>query len=412
MSKPRICKSCRWLHNRAEPCWSCQRWGRGKTDYYVSAEETLREYLKRKEQKEMGVMTTNEIIKNLELCSNSTHPDSCTKCTFASAKNCYKHLFVATIKHIKSLEQELIDERERYARLVSFELAEAELLRAAKGFVGACVNRVFFTDQANESEKISVFQLLKADCTSPEQKDTSSTADAVPLPLKGKTNEGCAEVVATSSTADERDDTVRRCAEYVAEKHLQMDEEPPGKRKPKVICISGKAQHGKDTTAQFIKEYLEEHGKSVLVMHYSDLLKFIVRTYFGWNGEKDEAGRALLQYVGTDRIIRQSPDYWTDFAVGLVRMFPDEWDYVILADCRFPNEVECFKNSEFDTCHVRVIRAPFASPLTPEQQLHTSETALDAIGADRYLLNTGTLEEYKQTVVAWMEYRAAINRGW
>ena len=31
----------------------------------------------------------------------------------------------------------------------------------------------------------------------------------------------------TSSTADERDDTVRRCAEYVAEKHLQMDDEPP-----------------------------------------------------------------------------------------------------------------------------------------------------------------------------------------
>ena len=56
--------------------------------------------------------------------------------------------------------------------------------------------------------------------------DTSSTADAVPLPLKGKANEGWAEVVATSSTADERDDTVRRCAEYVAEKHLQMDDEP------------------------------------------------------------------------------------------------------------------------------------------------------------------------------------------
>lgn len=147
-------------------------------------------------------MTTNEIIKNLELCSNSIHPDSCTKCTFASAKNCYKHLFAATIKHIKSLEQELIDERDRDDRLVSFELAEAELLRAAKGFVGACVNRVFFTDKANESEKISVFQLLKADCTSPEQNDTSSTVD-------------------------ERDDTVRRCAEYVAEKHLQMDDEWP-----------------------------------------------------------------------------------------------------------------------------------------------------------------------------------------
>ena len=204
MSKPRICKSCRWLHNRAEPCWSCQRWGKGKTDYYISAEETLREYLKRKEQEEMGVMTTNEIIKNLELCSNSTHPDSCTKCTFASAKNCYKHLFVATIKHIKFLEQERIDERDRYDRLVSFELAEAELLRAAKDILVACAYKIFFADIENTTPLC---------CTSPEQKDTSSTADAVPLPLKGKANGN--------------DDTVRRCAEYVAEKRLQMDDEPP-----------------------------------------------------------------------------------------------------------------------------------------------------------------------------------------
>lgn len=388
MSKPRICQSCRWLHNRAEPCWSCSRWGKGKTDYYVSAEETLREYLQRKEREDMGKeknienLSTDELIKSLRICGDvKTH---CVECAFWKRTACGDKLKNAVADRLEQLQRELID--------------EAELLKEAKGFVGACVNRVFFTDKANESEKISVFQLLRAECPSFEREDTSSTADAIPLPLKGKANGN--------------DDTVRRCAEYVAEKHLQMDEEPPGKRKPKVICISGKAQHGKDTTAQFIKEYLEEHGKSVLVMHYSDLLKFIVRTYFGWNGEKDEDGRALLQYVGTDVIRRQSPDYWTDFAVGLVRMFPDEWDYVILADCRFPNEVECFKNSEFDTCHVRVIRAPFASPLTPEQQLHTSETALDAIGADRYLLNTGTLEEYKQTVVAWMEYRAAINRGW
>lgn len=202
MSKPRICKSCHWLHNRAEPCWSCLRWGKGKTDHYTSAEETLREYLERKEREEMGVMTTNEIIKNLKICNSDKTVDDCSKCTFSSAKNCTHHLIGATIKHIKFLQRELIDERDRYDRLVSFELAEAEHLRAAKGFVGACVNRVFFTDKANESEKISVFQLLKADCTSPEQKDTSSTAD-------------------------ERDDTVRRCAEYVAEKHLQMDDEPP-----------------------------------------------------------------------------------------------------------------------------------------------------------------------------------------
>ena len=326
----------------------------------------------------MGLVQAKKVIAGFEHCIKE---EECSKCPLADVHakgwgSC-SQLAIDTLKSLIE-ECELLRAAAREA-----ENPSAEILRFAQD------------DKSFGAKQIT----LPAD-------SYTSSVPAGHLPLKGKANER----EDTSSTADERDDTVRRCAEYVAEKHLQMDEELPKKHKTKVICISGKAQHGKDTTAHFIKEYLEEHGKSVLIMHYSDLLKFIVRTYFGWNGEKDKDGRALLQYVGTDVIRRQSPDYWTDFAVGLIRMFPDEWDYVILADCRFPNEVECFKKSEFDTCHVRVIRAPFASPLTPEQQLHTSETALDAIGADRYLLNTGTLEEYRKTVCTWLTYRAAMNR--
>ena len=54
MSKPRICQSCRWIRNWVEPCCSCSRWGKGKTDHYIPAEETLGEYLQRKEREEMG----------------------------------------------------------------------------------------------------------------------------------------------------------------------------------------------------------------------------------------------------------------------------------------------------------------------------------------------------------------------
>ena len=60
----------------------------------------------------------------------------------------------------------------------------------------------------------------------------------------------------------------------------------------KVICISGKAQHGKDTTAAILKELLEADGKSVKIAHFADLLKFICKTYFDWDGQKDERGSA------------------------------------------------------------------------------------------------------------------------
>lgn len=43
----------------------------------------------------------------------------------------------------------------------------------------------------------------------------------------------------------------------------------------KIIAISGKAQHGKDTTAGFLKSALEADGYKVQVAHYADLLKYI-----------------------------------------------------------------------------------------------------------------------------------------
>lgn len=165
----------------------------------------------------------------------------------------------------------------------------------------------------------------------------------------------------------------------------------------KIICVSGKAQHGKDFTANCIKQCLESKGKKVLIAHYADLLKYLCKQYFGWNGEKDDTGRALLQRVGTDEIRKIHPDYWVDFLVSFFKMFPNEWDYVVLADTRFPNEIEKWKTSELECVSVRVERVGFMSSLTKEQQNHASETALDGYDFDYYLVNGGT-EWYKEQV--------------
>lgn len=161
----------------------------------------------------------------------------------------------------------------------------------------------------------------------------------------------------------------------------------------KIICISGKARHGKDTAATLLKSKLETDGNRVLIVHYADLLKHICRSFFGWNGEKDEAGRALLQRVGTDVIRAQCPDFWVGFVAEVLRLFPDEWDYAIIPDCRFPNEISYLRQAGFNTIHIRVARSDFESPLTPEQQRHPSETALDACVPDYILHNDGTLAD-------------------
>lgn len=197
MSKPRICKTCKWLHHRVEPCCWCLRWGKGKTDYYTPAEETLGEYLERKEREAMKYFSTDQLIRALR--NNRSSEGSLKK--IAAAR-------------LEQLQQELIDERDRYDRLVSFELAEAEELRAEKKFAASCAFKAFFADTVRPS--IGVCPSSDGCAASFSPKGRSQSEEVTP-PAGGY----------ASSTADERDDTVRRCAEYIAEKHLQMEEEPP-----------------------------------------------------------------------------------------------------------------------------------------------------------------------------------------
>lgn len=166
----------------------------------------------------------------------------------------------------------------------------------------------------------------------------------------------------------------------------------------KVVVISGKAQNGKDTTADFMKSMLEYEGRRVLVAHYADLLKYICTKFFGWNGKKDAPGRHILQYVGTDVIRTQQPDFWVDFIVSVLRLFPREWDYVIIPDCRFPNEIDRLQACGFDVVHIRVVRGNFESPLTAEQQEHPSETALDHVIPDHFIANDGTFADLHDAV--------------
>lgn len=170
----------------------------------------------------------------------------------------------------------------------------------------------------------------------------------------------------------------------------------------KIIAISGKAQHGKDTTAGFLKSTLEADGYKVQVTHYADLLKYICKQLFGWNGQKDDAGRHILQYVGTDVIRTQKPDFWVDFIISMAELFPDAWDYLLIPDCRFPNEIDCIKSAGLDMVHLRVVRKNFTSPLSKEQQAHPSETALDNTTPDYWIVNDGTLKDLQERVIAWL----------
>ena len=171
----------------------------------------------------------------------------------------------------------------------------------------------------------------------------------------------------------------------------------------KVVMFSAKARCGKDASALILKELMESDDKKVLIIHYGDLLKYICTTYFNWDGEKDEDGRELLQKIGTDVIREQKPDYWVNFVGEFLSMFKYKWDYVLIPDCRFPNEVIKMKEYGFDTLAVRVNRIDFESQLTEEQKNHISETALDSFSFDYYINSKSGIEYLRKEVMKLYE---------
>ena len=154
----------------------------------------------------------------------------------------------------------------------------------------------------------------------------------------------------------------------------------------KVILISGKAQHGKDTLAGMLKNHLEDKSYRVLIAHYGDLVK----------------------YVCTDVVRKQNENFWAGFIKDILTMFSHEWDYVLIPDTRFVNEVECF-DGDIDSSPVRIYRPDYDSGLTPQQLSHPSETALDDYEYDYYVVNDGSLQDLEKKVPEILKAIGGLN---
>ena len=153
----------------------------------------------------------------------------------------------------------------------------------------------------------------------------------------------------------------------------------------KFILISGKAEAGKTTTAKFLKQKLGEQGKTSAIVPYGQYVKDTAKMIFDWDGNKDEKGRTLLQWWGTDVVRNRCPDFWIDTVMRVAKVLNNDFDYFIIDDCRFPNEIENWKRDIFDVWDVmtvRIERPGHENALTEKQRQHPSECALDGYNFD------------------------------
>lgn len=155
----------------------------------------------------------------------------------------------------------------------------------------------------------------------------------------------------------------------------------------KIIAFAGRKQSGKTTCAEFVANIFEGNmlGKSK-IYNFADPLKVDVcmnilgmthEQCYGTDVQKNElvdcywdnrqmTAREVMQFVGTDIFRAMQNNVWASATIK--KILRNDVDLALIADCRFPNEVEAVRNA--GGIVIKLNRNLFNST-------HLSETALD-----------------------------------
>jgi hypothetical protein len=145
------------------------------------------------------------------------------------------------------------------------------------------------------------------------------------------------------------------------------------------IGLIGLAGSGKDTAAKALIKL------GYYRMAFADELKDLAFE-FGWNGEKDEAGRRLLQELGMAGR-RYFPGIWIQHIAWKIA---PNGPPIVFTDVRFQNEANFVRHK--GGIIVRIVR--------PEQiaDEHESELNQSQIVADYEVVNDGSIEDLHKKI--------------
>jgi hypothetical protein len=155
----------------------------------------------------------------------------------------------------------------------------------------------------------------------------------------------------------------------------------------KIIAFAGRKQSGKTTCSEFVVNCCSGPFLGTpQIYNFADPLKtdicmnILGLSYdqcYGSDENKNTftdcywqdvrlTAREVMQFVGTDLFRKMKNDVWASATINKIKL--EEPKLAIIADCRFPNEVEVIQNA--GGLVIKLTRNPYSSN-------HDSETALD-----------------------------------
>lgn len=168
----------------------------------------------------------------------------------------------------------------------------------------------------------------------------------------------------------------------------------------KIILIGGKANSGKDSTAEYIDEYYRNKGLDVVNIQIAFYIKMYAKEIAKWDGDNETKPRQLLQDLGTELIRKQIDEYF--FIKRIIQdidIYSRYFDVITISDGRMPEEFEEITKAYPETVTVHITRPGYVSHLTKTQKAHATEALVDDIKYDYDIVNDGTLDDLKDKAV-------------
>jgi hypothetical protein len=189
---------------------------------------------------------------------------------------------------------------------------------------------------------------------------------------------------------------------------------------PKLIVgINGLAQHGKDTTAVFLQNYLKVCGYSCDLISFAKPIKDIAKYVFDMTEDdvNTSAGkkhviptaygltsRQILQKLGTEAFRDVfSYDIWTDFFARSAEK--SEADVIAIPDMRFDNEIDFVKGLPTTHGWSHATVKIFNPNVSAQAPAHLSEKPQPDDKFDAIILNDRGLGDLQCAVEQWADVR-------
>jgi len=167
----------------------------------------------------------------------------------------------------------------------------------------------------------------------------------------------------------------------------------------RIFIIAGKAGSGKNTCANFIKEYYEAKNQKVVITEISKYLKMYAKEIINWDGSYETKPRSFLQTIGS--LIRYTlfdEDFLLKRLTDDIRLYQEYADVLVISDARLPYELDYLKTLAHSTS-IRVINKFSDYELKGEEKYHETETSLDNYNKFDYVFFNDTLENYHEQIV-------------